>query len=126
MRVRPFQLGDTPTLRNMAEASGFPYIDPTSDKIEALMVVVDEFDVPVAACAAERIVQLYLWCEDQHPAAKMRALRMLHQEMAPALKAKGYDECNGFFPPQLAASFGRRLERSFGWVRNWTSWCKQL
>ena len=77
-------------------------------------------------CAAERIVQLYLWVGEGSPASKLAAMRLLHAAMTPALKAKGYTEANGFLPPELAARFGRRLERSFGWRPNWKSWFLRL
>lgn len=126
MRIRKLQDSDLPALRAMAEASGYPYPDLSNPLIEAVHVVVDDQDQPIMACAAQRIVELYLFVspEATHPAAKLHALRLLHDSMAAGLRAKGYGEANAFLPPSLAAQFGRRLERTFGWVRNWASWCR--
>lgn len=112
----------------MAENSGFPYIDPQSSQVESCYVVVDENDIPLMACAAERILQLYLWVgEFDHPAAKLHAIRLLQNcAMRHDLQKKGYNEVNSFLPEGIAAKFGRRLERTFGWVKNWHSWALRL
>jgi len=133
MRCRALQQSDIPALRAMAEASGYPYpeISDFSTRkegtIEAVLVVADDQDQPVMACAAQRIVELYLFVGDGGtPALKLHALRLLHDSMAAALRAKGYQDANAFLPPSIAAKFGRRLERTFGWVRNWQSWCRSV
>ena len=77
----------------------------------------------IAACAAERIVQLYLFRGEAGPAETLGAIRMLHGALAEELRQKGYREANCFLPPQVEKSFGRRLTRMFGWVRNWASFC---
>lgn len=75
------------------------------------------------ACAAERIVQLYLYAgKEGHPAARLHAIRILHEAMRDKLHERCYSEANVFLPPTLAKSFGRRLERTFGWRINWPSW----
>jgi len=113
---------DIPALQRMAEASGFPYIDPQSLKVEIVMVAVDDKDKPVAAAAAHRIVEIYAWMDqDQHPALKLAELRDLQPAMVRELRAKGYAEAKAFIPPSICVSFGRRLERSFRWVKNWPS-----
>jgi hypothetical protein len=111
----------------MAEASGFPYPELSAARIEAVVVVVDEQDRPVMACAAERLVQMYLWCgEFQRPHAKVFALRLLHEAMSEELKSKGYESAEAFLPPSLAKRFARRLEKMFAWRRNWPSWTHPL
>lgn len=132
MTVRPLRESDLPALKRMAEAARYPYPNLSDSMIECVYVVVDDDDQPVMACAAERIVQLYLFAPTVaksatvHPAAKLHALRLLHDAMAPELRANGYTEVNAFLPPTIAAKFGRRLMRSFGWVKNWPSWCRRL
>ena len=123
MTIRPLRQSDLPLLAEIGKAHGFPYEDPTSANIEACLAVVDENGHLLMACAAERIVQLYLWSTEFEPAAKLHAIRLLHKEMAIALRARGYNEADAFLPPTIAKRFGRRLERTFGWVRNWQSWC---
>jgi len=125
MHVRPFQISDLQALAQMADSSGFPYPDPTSPRLEALLVVVDDEGKPIMACAAERIAQLYLWCgSGSTPHGKLFCLRLLHEEMACVLKEKGYDGVEAFLPPSVSGKFGKRLERTFGWIRNWSSWTK--
>lgn len=125
MTVRPYQKTDQPILDLLARSAGHPYPDPSRPEIEVALVVLDDGGNIVMACAAERIVQLYLWADPVvHPAAKLHALRLLHRDMAPALKTKGYNSVEAYLPPKIAAQFGKRLERTFRWIRNWPSWTK--
>lgn len=125
MTVRELRDEDLPTLEAMAAKSGFPYIDPRSPLTEAVLVVADGEDRPVAAVAAERIVQLYGWFDqDLRPMRKMQAIRLLHESMASELKKKGYNSAEAFIPTSICERFGRRLEKSFGWSPNWRSWSK--
>jgi hypothetical protein len=124
MTLRALRNDDIVTLKYME--SGFPYCDPQDPMIEKIMVVVDDNDVPVMACAAERILQLYLWCGTLSPLSKMHALRLLHEGMEPELKAKGYSEVNAFIPPAIALKFGKRLAKSFNWKPNWPSWARGI
>jgi len=127
VRTRSLQESDIPLLRAMAENSGFPYPDLSAARLEAVVVVVDDEDRPVMACAAERIVQLYLWSgEFQRPHAKLFALRLLHEAMAADLERKGYTSAEAFLPPTLAKRFARGLEKMFGWKPNWPSWTHSL
>lgn len=122
MHVRTLQISDLPALQQMADSSGFPYPDPSSEKLEAVLVVVDDEGKPVMAAAAEKIMQMYLWCSDSTPYTKLGAIRLLHEEMSEILRLKGYDGVTAFLPPSVSEKFGRRLERSFSWIRNWPSW----
>ena len=113
---------DLPALRRMAEASGFPYVDPRGLKVESVIVVADENDQPVMAVAAHRIIELYGWFDVAlSPIEKLTALRMAHGAMARELRQLGYNEANAFLPPTICKRFGRRLMRTFGWVENWLS-----
>lgn len=123
MRTRPVKPSDVPILDAWAKASGYPYPSNVGDCV----CVVDENDQPIAACSPNMIVELYLWADpDQHPAAKLAAIRALHDSMIPMLRVEGISEVNAFLPPEIAAKFGRRLERTFGWVKNWQSWAKRF
>jgi hypothetical protein len=129
MRFRPLIDSDVPVLREMFERSGFEYTLPDlrGPLMESVIVVADENDQPVAAAAAERIVQLFLFIkEDEHPAAKLHWIKMLHEGLATELRTKGYHSCDAFLPPQVEKSFGRRLMRNFGWVRNWNSFARHF
>lgn len=124
MQVRDLQPGDIPILREMHAKSGLQYDFPNlqGPHMEAVKVVVDEHGRPKAAAAAERILQAYLFCDEfEHPAAKLAAIRLLHMELAPALRAKGYSALEAFIPPILAR-FTRRL-KTWGWFENWPSFC---
>ena len=123
MITRTLKPSDIPILRSFADASGFPYPDLAAAHMEAVVVVADDDDRPVMACAAERLVQLYLYCgEFKRPHAKVFALRLIHEAMAAELKRKGYASAEAFIPPTLAKRFSNRLEKIFGWRRNWPSW----
>lgn len=122
MKTRGLKPSDIPILKEWAAASGFPYIEPVD-----AVVVVDEDDRPIMACAPRQIIELYLWADAGHaPPVKLHALRLLHDSMTPEMKRRGFGEVNAFIPPSIAEQFGRRLARSFGWVRNWPSFCKHL
>ena len=125
MIVRPLKSEDAPKLRKLYESSGFAYDFPDLSTLESVLVVADpETDEPFMAAAAERLIQLYLFApQDAHPAAKLHGIRLLHEAMRVELKSLGYNSAEAFLPPSIAARFGRRLERTFGWWRNaWSSW----
>ena len=108
----------------MYEAQGFEYRFPDlkGDLMESVLVAVDEHDQPVAAVAAERLCQLYLLVETSlHPAAKLSIIRAFHHALKPIVESKGYNGANAFLPPAFAV-FGKRLERSFGWIKSWPCW----
>lgn len=87
------------------------------------MVVVDSRDNPIMACAAKRLVELYLYGDPKTSASvKGSALSIMHRAMAESLRGKLYTTADVFLPPQIADRFGRRLERTWNWVRNWPSW----
>lgn len=118
---------DAPVLRGLGEKAGFPYPDLSHPHIESVEVVTDSEGRIIMACAAKRLIELYLYVDpDCSPAVKMGALRMLHQSMAERLRAQGYESADLFLPPVIEKSFGRRLMKSFGWARNWPSFCKRF
>ena len=129
MRIRQMVPSDIPSLRQMHELSGYAYTFPDlrGPLMESVLVAVDESDIPVAAIAAERIVQAYLLMDEGlHPAAKMRVIRLFHEQLAVELRAKHYKSLEAFLPPSIAESFGRRLMRSFGWVKAWPSFSRSF
>ena len=127
MKIRHYKTSDEVALRAMYLAQGFEYEFPdlSSPLVEATLVVTDDDGKILAAVAAERLLQLYFLCgETEHPAVKLCIIRSLHQHMADLLRAKGYHSAEAFLPPPIAETFGKRLERTFGWVKNWQSWTK--
>ena len=125
MKVRSLLAADVPILNEMATRSGFDYPSDLA-AMEAVLVVETDDGRILMACAAERICQLFLWMGEGAPGAKLHGLRLLHTAMAEELKAKGYTEANAFLPPCVALQFGRRLERSFAWAKNWPSWFRRF
>ena len=123
MTTRMLREDDIPALEAMAARSGWEYLDLRGPHMEACVVVVDAQDKPVMAAAAQRIVQLFLWAPAEgRPASKLAAIRLLHGAMATELSKLGYHQADAFLPPAIAQSFGRRLERTFRWLKNWESW----
>lgn len=129
MNVRPLRATDIPVLRAMAEASGFPYPDlsVSRETLETVLVLADDEDKPIMAAAADRLVQIYLWSGHfERPLAAKRALRLLHDAMGAKLRDLGYDSGLVFLPQSIAERFGRRLQRSFGWVKTWPCWERRI
>ena len=125
--MRELKESDIPILNTIAAESGFEYPSLPGATMEAVFVVVDDQDRPLMACAAEKILQLYLWKGKlEHPAVGLAALRLLHEGMGPKLRERGWLEANVFLPPSVAVQFGRRLQRSFGWLPNWPSFFKKV
>ena len=128
MRVRPYQTSDEPAIRQMFANCPFPYDFPelNGPKMESVMVLVDDDGEILMAAAAERILQIYLWSKAFAPAARLHGIRLLHEAMASVLREKGYNSCEAFLPPNVSNTFGKRLERTFGWVKNWQSWTRRF
>ncbi len=75
------------------------------------------------AVAAKRLVEMYLYIDQSRPTVvNVDALNLIHHGMAQALREKLYNSCECFLPTQISAKFGKRLERTWGWIRNWPSW----
>ena len=127
MTIRPYRASDAAALQFMANQTGFPYPDLDSPMIESCLVVEDEKGEVIAALAAQRLVELYLFRNKAlRPALFMRILEQMHEAMAKELRGRGYRAAEAFLPPGICERFGRRLERSFGWVKNWPSYGRTL
>ena len=128
MRVRELRQDDIPALKRMAEEKGYPYPfldDPSA--LELIRVVEDSSGRPLAAVAVERILQAYLLCGAfDGPMNQIHAMRLLEEDVAPRLKLRGWRDVNAFIPPHLAVKFGRRLEKTFGWMKEWPAWSRRL
>lgn len=125
--VRPMVDSDVPILESWRAKSLFPYVEFGSVTIEGIWVLADEENRPVMAVMANRLVEIYILMEEGMTALNLVfAMRQLHEIAAASLKSKGYESAEAFLPPTIAQRFGRRLERTFGWVRNWPSWSKRL
>ncbi len=130
MIVRNIVADDIPALRKMYAESGYAYTFPdlTGPLMETVLVAVDEDDGSIlGAIAAERIVQSYLLLDQStHPAVKLNVIRRFHHELAIQLKAKNYSSLEAFLPPPIAEKFGRRLMRTFGWIKSWPCYSRNF
>ncbi len=127
MHARPLRPSDVQILDKRARESGFPYPAFNDPLIEAVVVIADEDDLPITACSAKRLVELYLYPNPDVSVTRMfSAIAFLHKAMADTLRQKCYSSAEIYLPPQVSRLFGRRLERSFGWMRNWQSWVKKF
>ena len=129
MKIRPMVEADEELLREWHASAGLEYDFPDlgHPNIAGVYVVEDEAGKPIMACAAEKILQLYLLCgEGVRPEIKLAAISGLHETMTVDLRKQGYSEANCFVPPLLAKAFGRRLMKTFGWSANWPSWAKRF
>lgn len=123
MTDRPLRESDIPILQEFARLSGFPYPEFDHPHIEAIVVIADSEDKPILACAAKKLVEQYLWINPNESASvKIHALRLAHKSMAEKLRALYYSSTEAFVPEIVSGKFGRRLERTFGWIKNWQSW----
>lgn len=123
MRFRPLKPEDVPILEQIEKQSGFPYPKLSDPLIETIVVVVDSEDKPIVAGVAKKLIEIYAYVDSSRsPAVKMEAIGMLHKGMAIVLRELRYNSCEAFIPPSVASKFGRRLERTWRWVKNWQSW----
>jgi hypothetical protein len=59
--------------------------------------------------------------------ARMSGLQQLHEALRGKLKPLGYRSADAWLPPQIEHSFGKRLIKSFGWLRNtWISYSVKI
>ena len=129
MKVRAMTIDDITALKASAAASGFPYPELSSPLIEAVSVVTNDEGEIIVACAAHRMVELYLYGGEveSDPSDKKRAIDLLHIDLARKLRAAGYAECSVFIPPQIVVKFAQRLIKTWGWARHeWTHLTKSF
>jgi hypothetical protein len=125
--IRPLIDSDIPILKAIYERAGLGEVFPDFDSplIEMVAVAVDEHDSPIGAVVGQRALHLSLILGEGHPAERFSILREFHSKLSESLCRTDYNEVDVFIPPQLE-SFGRRLQKSFGWVSNWRSFCFHL
>ena len=85
------------------------------DRLDRTMVVCSSCAALVAPHSAEK----------RMPRAEA-AWKLIHKGMAEHLRPLGYTSVEAFLPPSVSERFGRRLERTFGWVKNWPSWTRRF
>ena len=121
MTVRPLKPSDLPRLAEMAERSGYPY--PPPEQMLQIRVVEDDEGNLVMAGGICMIPEAYLWCGDfKRPLAKVHAIRLLHDDLAAAVRSYGFEALYAIPVPLFAKRFGYRLEKLFGWVKAEAMW----
>ena len=126
MKVRSLNPKDVPILEQMAARSGYPYPKTDAANVEMVLVVADDEDRPLMAVAIERIVQAYLWKSQMDPVSARRGIDLLLAHGREMLLRRGYSEINAFLPPELAAKFGKRLQKTYDFQQNWLSYFLRL
>ena len=126
MKTRPMTAEDVPAIEDLISASNLPYPSLSSPLIETVQVVENDNQEIIAAFIAERMIEGHVVLRPMLPHAKLHALRLLHESTPEVLREKGYSWINCFLPSPFALSFGRRLERSFGWIKDSQSWRRKF
>jgi hypothetical protein len=127
--IREFRASDEPILRKLHAEQGFDYEFPDLTAFEAVLVAVDENDLPVQAVAARKTVEVYMLGDPKWrtPAWRFDVLKLLHEGMHRLLLQKGFTDAHCWIPPVVDKAFGRRLVKQLGWVRSrWQSYCRYL
>ena len=129
MLVRPYTDADFAALRAMHAAQGFgyPLPDPSDPLFLVRTVVEDEGQARMAALL-RLTAETYLLADpaDGTPRQRWQWLTALHEATREAAAAQGLADVQAFLPPQVARSFGRRLEK-LGWRRDpWHCYARAL
>lgn len=140
MRVRAYEERDLQRLRAIHAAQGFGYGFP--DVSEPLFVSklvaeheqgsgdsVGREESIVAASLLRLTAEAYLLLDPRAgtPRQRWEWLLQLQEAAERDAWARGLEDVHAWLPPEIAAKFGRRLEK-LGWVRDdrWTPYCKRL
>ena len=129
--IRDLRPDDIPILKRWHEESGFDYPFPELEKkdFEALRVLVDEADRPVQFVAARKTVEIYLLIDPnwRNPRWRLDGVMQVHEDVRSILESKGIQDVHAWLPPEFEKSFGRRLQRIFGWVpARWKSYSRKV
>jgi hypothetical protein len=130
MTIRPLRTEDIPKLRRIYERMGLDYAFPDLLAAEFVNVqVLEDNGEPVMAIASRKTVETYLLMDKswKTPGWRQEAFTELHLAAHRAVRALGFRDAHCWVPPQVAKSFGRRLERIFGWRKSvWTVFSREL
>ncbi len=91
--------------------------------------IAEEDGLIIGAIASRKTVETYLLIDPdwKTPGWRQEALMQLHLSAHGAVKALGFTDANAWVPPQVVKSFGRRLQRVFGWKKSvWDVFSKEL
>jgi hypothetical protein len=129
MLVREYTDADLTDLRAMhaAQAFGYPLPDLT-DPLFLVRTVVEEDDHARLAIFLRLTAESYLLADpaDGTPRQRWQWLQAAHEATRQAATARGLADVQAFLPPEVARSFGRRLQ-SLGWRRDpWNCYTRRL
>lgn len=129
MTIRPLEAEDLPKLKEIYSEMGFDYAFPDLLSPQFVNVMVLDDDGPVMAIASRKTVETYLLMKKgwKTPGWRQEAFLQLHLAAHKAVKELGFTDCHAWVPPQVSKSFGRRLQRVFGWKRSiWEVYSRDL
>ena len=119
MLIRQFMAEDLGALQHMHADQNLPYRFPNLASPLFLSKIVLERDSKIIAAALLRLTaEAYVLLDPAAgtPRDRWRALLLLHEAARGEAVRKGLDDVHCWIPPQVAQSFGRRIE-TLGWQR---------
>lgn len=127
MRSRPMGPRDLPALMEIYSRLGYEYDggfpEFLSREFEAVEVVVDADDRPLAVCGAKRAVEMVMVCDPARPVlVRLTAIALLHERLRTVLHALGYKDATAFLPPEIVNTHGRTMQKRFGWIPAWKAY----
>jgi hypothetical protein len=129
MIVRSYTDADFAALRAMHAAQGFGYTLPDpANPLFLVRTVVEDEGRPRMAALLRLTAETYLLADpnDGAPRQRWQWLQALHESTRQTAAARGLSDVQAFLPPQVARSFGRRLEQ-MGWRRDpWNCYTRTL
>lgn len=129
--IRELRPDDIPALRALHEQQGFdyPFPDLSQPQFVQILVAVDDEDRPVQALMARETLELYMLGDSgwRTPKWRFATLQKLGYAMHLKLLGMGYRDVHAWLPPQVERAFGKRLVKSFGWVKSrWSCFAREL
>jgi hypothetical protein len=110
--IRNCENGDIEALKAIHSASGFDYVFPNlEDPLFIHKAVVVEEGQVVQGIALKLEAEVYIWVKSDYatPEERWRALQELTEAAKQAAWEKGLDSLVCVVPPEIAASFEKRL-----------------
>jgi hypothetical protein len=140
MLIREYTDADLGALRALHSAQELPYAFPDlANPLFLKRLVVDDPDARraraadnnsgiIAAVFLRLTAEAYFLLDPSAgtPRDRWRALLLLHEAARGDANRRGLDDAHAWLPPQIARSFGRRIER-LGWTREpWPSYSRSI
>jgi hypothetical protein len=128
--VRPMEEEDVPELQRIHAREGWNYRFPeVATPLFPVRTVAEDMGRTVIASVVKVEAEVYLWMDHTWgtPAERWEALQEMHKEVIERANRIGFDSLYCVLPPEIAKSFGPRLEE-LGWSpdRGWPRFTYQL